>query len=421
MKDIAEDIIETDYDGLRDALSKIQYDTKTGLIVHYNDTKYEFLLNIKKDVDELLCLSSSVLKVDDLEKFHKKPLFHRLSWKFRQSTILFNDPTRYIDVDDDFTKDLQGGWSVGTYDDYFLRNIADMIVKISDFFNFSHDNILFYGSSMGGFTSLMLGTMIRDSMVMADLPQLYLLNFGHFTNKVLGKHYSKYSEEELSKVNYRFSFMELMKKENYVPDAQIFISCRPYDIDTQYLQFIGDLYNIFQINDNENNIKLVIRPIDNHQHMDKKDSIDYVNRRFDEKKMGKIKKEFQKTRKHNRNLRTKLNEKDLEIEYYSSLSSFNRLFRGFNSKAYIVFKSISSHESIGDNLRLYNLLNSDIFDLGYYLKNKNLKNTKFCSVLHPVVHYIFFGINENAIINRNLKFESNNKAELIKLLSGIKK
>lgn len=39
MKDIAEDIIETDYDGLRDALSKIQYDTKTGLIVHYNDTK----------------------------------------------------------------------------------------------------------------------------------------------------------------------------------------------------------------------------------------------------------------------------------------------------------------------------------------------------------------------------------------------
>ena len=165
MKDIAEDIIETDYDGLRDALSKIQYDTKTGLIVHYNDTKYEFLLNIKKDVDELLCLSSSVLKVDDLEKFHKKPLFHRLSWKFRQSTILFNDPTRYIDVDDDFTKDLQGGWSVGTYDDYFLRNIADMIVKISDFFNFSHDNILFYGSSMGGFTSLMLGTMIRDSML----------------------------------------------------------------------------------------------------------------------------------------------------------------------------------------------------------------------------------------------------------------
>lgn len=127
---------------------------------------------------------------------------------------------------------------------------------------------------MGGFTSLMLGTMVKGSMVLADLPQLYLLNFGHFKNKVIGKLYSQYSEEELAKVNYRFSFMEMMKMENYVPDAQIFISCRPYDIDTQYLQFISDLYELFKLENNENNIKLVIRPIDNHQHMDKRSSID---------------------------------------------------------------------------------------------------------------------------------------------------
>ena len=206
MKDISEKIIETDYDNLNEALGKIEYNKKTGLIIYYNDTKYEFLLNIKENVDELLCLSSSVLKVDDLERFHKKPLFHRLSWKFRQSTLLFNDPTRYVDVDDDFTKDLQGGWSVGTYDDYFLKNISEMIMQISDYFNISNDKILFYGSSMGGFTSLMLGTMVRDSMVLADLPQLYLLNFGHFKSKVIGKLYSDYTEEELEKVSYKFSF-----------------------------------------------------------------------------------------------------------------------------------------------------------------------------------------------------------------------
>lgn len=223
MKDISEKIIETDYDNLTEALSEVEYDKKIGLIIYYNETKYEFLLNIKKDVDELVCLSSSVLKVDDLERFHKKPLFHRLSWKFRQSTILFNDPTRYVNVDDDFTKDLQGGWSVGTYDDYFLRNIKDMILKITNYFNISNENILFYGSSMGGFTSLMLGTMVRGSMVLADLPQLYLLNFGHFTNKVIKKLYSEYSEEELSKVTYKFSFMEMMKKENYVPDAKFLL------------------------------------------------------------------------------------------------------------------------------------------------------------------------------------------------------
>lgn len=425
MKDISEKIIETDYDNLNEALGKIEYNKKTGLIIYYNDTKYEFLLNIKENVDELLCLSSSVLKVDDLEKFHKKPLFHRLSWKFRQSTLLFNDPTRYVDVDDDFTKDLQGGWSVGTYDDYFLKNISEMIMQISDYFNISNDKILFYGSSMGGFTSLMLGTMVRDSMVLADLPQLYLLNFGHFKSKVIGKLYSDYTEEELEKVSYKFSFMELMKKENYVPDAQIFISCRPYDIDTQYLQFIGDLYEIFKLENNENNIKLVIRPIDNHQHMDKKDSIAYVNRRFDEKRLqgeNSFRSEISKVRKQNRNLRGHLKEKDLAIEYYSHLSFSDRLLNGFNSRLYIIFKSISSHESIGTNFKLYNLLNnSDLFDMGHYLKNKNLKGTRFYSSLNPIVHYIFFGIKENLDISRTFKVESSDKKELLNILSEIKK
>ena len=255
-------------------------------------------------------------------------------------------------------------------------------------------------------------------MVLADLPQLYLLNFGHFTQKVIGKLYIQYSEEELAKVSYKFSFMEMMKRENYVPDAQICISCRPYDIDTQYLQFIGDLYEIFKLENNENKIKLVIRPIDNHQHMSKKDSIDYVNRRFDEKKIPEKNAEIKKTLKHSRYLRRRLNEKDLEIEYNNQLSFSNRLFRGLNSYLYIILKSLTSHESIKTNLNLYKILkNRDFFDLGYYLKNKNLKGTKFYSSLNPVIHYIFFGIHENININRKIKIESSDKEYLIKLLN----
>ena len=422
MNDIAEKIVETDYDNLKDSFKEIEFNKKIGLIVHYKDTKYEFLLNIKEGVDELLCLSSSVIKADDAERFHEKPVFHRLSWRFRQSTILFNDPTRYVDVTDDFTKDLRGGWSVGTYDDYFLENVKDIILQITAYFNITNDNILFYGSSMGGFTSLMLGTMVKGSMVLADLPQLYLLNFGHFTEKVIGKLYSDYSEEELAEVGYRFSFVEMMKRENYVPDAVICISCRPYDIRTQYTQFIGDLYTIFQLDDNENNIKLFIRPIDNHQHMDKKDSIDFVNKRFEEKNHEQNMNELRHSRKRIRNLKTVIDEKTLESEYYSSLSFFNRLFRGFNSYVYIILKSLASHESIGTNLKLYNLLkNPNIFDLGYYLKNKNLKNGKFYSTLNPAVHYIFFGIHEKVRINRNITVDSTDKKDLVNILAEFDK
>ena len=43
MKDICEKVIETDYDNLNEALGEIEYNIKTGLIIFYNDTKYEFL------------------------------------------------------------------------------------------------------------------------------------------------------------------------------------------------------------------------------------------------------------------------------------------------------------------------------------------------------------------------------------------
>ena len=157
MEDIVEKIIETDYNKLNNALNNVEYGKLTGLVVYYKDVKYEFLLDIKEGVEEFICQSSSVLKADDLERFHKRPLYHRFSWKFRQSRVLFNDPTRYVDVDDDFTKDLHGGWGVGTYNDYFLENIKDIVLKITAYYNITNDNILFYGSNMGGFTSLMLG------------------------------------------------------------------------------------------------------------------------------------------------------------------------------------------------------------------------------------------------------------------------
>ena len=422
MEEIVEKIIETDFDELDNALNQVEYGKLIGLIVHFNGVKYEYLLDIKKGVNEFICQSSSIINKEKLERFHNRPLFHRFSWKFKQSRVLFNDPTRYVDVDDDFSKDLQGGWGVGTYDDYYLENIKDMVLIIAHHFGITDDNILFYGSSMGGFTSLMLGTMVKGSMVLADLPQLYLLNFGHFTYKVIGKLYSEYSEEELDKVKYRFSFLEMMKKQNYVPDAQIFISCRPFDIDTQYIQFISDLYDLFKLEDKDNKIKLFIRTIDNHQHMTKQDSIKYIDMRFEEKKLLNDTSYCNKVKRRNVYLNSVVKEKDLTLNYFYQLSLFNRIFKGFNSYVYIILKSLMSHESISQNLKLYDLLkNPALFDLGYYLSQKNLKGSKFYSYLNPSLHYIFFGINENIFPSRTLKFKCNDKEELLSFINEINK
>lgn len=150
--------------------------------------------------------------------------------------------------------------------------------------------------------------------------------------------------------------------------------------------------------------------------------INYVNRRFDDRKLEDKNLEIEKSLKRNRYLKTRLTENDLEVKYYSQLSFSNKLFGGLNSYVYLILKSISSHQSISTNLNLYKILkNSDFFDLGYYLKNKNLKGTRFYSGLNPILHYIFFGINENISINRKLNVESGDKKELLKLLGEMKK
>ncbi|WP_405303703.1 hypothetical protein [Methanobrevibacter sp.] len=285
MKGIVKYIIETDYDNLVESLKEVEYGVKVGLIVNYNDTKYEFLLNIKENSEECICLSSSVITPERRERFHLRPVFHRLSWEFDQSAIFYNDPTRYAGSTDEIVNDPRGGWGVGKFDDYFLRNIKDMVIKIVDYYGIAHKNILFYGSSMGGFKSLMLGTMVRDSMVLADLPQLNLLNYRTFVENVIDTIYKDYSKEELETINYRFSVIDMMKKENYVPDAFINISCRPYDIKSQYSWFINQLNELVDIEDNDNNIQLQVRPIPGHYPMSNELSMEYINRRFAQRKL----------------------------------------------------------------------------------------------------------------------------------------
>ena len=72
MKVIVKYIIETDYDNLVESLKEVEYGVKVGLIVNYNDTKYEFLLNIKENSEECMCLSSSVITPESRERFQFK-------------------------------------------------------------------------------------------------------------------------------------------------------------------------------------------------------------------------------------------------------------------------------------------------------------------------------------------------------------
>ena len=140
------------------------------LKVDFNNIIYEFLINIKSHSDKLIVLGSGTLHESKLIEYENKPYYNRWSWDFNESFICYNDPSRYL------SNKIQGLWGVGTEEEYYLENIKNIILKIASKLNVYNENILFYGSSMGGFMSLMLATMVKQSTALADIPQFNLIH-----------------------------------------------------------------------------------------------------------------------------------------------------------------------------------------------------------------------------------------------------
>ena len=217
MEKIVQKIIRLDFEEIQ--FFDFPKNEVVGLIVDYHDgVKYEFLLNLKND-DKLLVIGSG-LRGNQSEIDKMRPVFHRWSWRFQQSTLFYNDPTSYIH------NDLEGGWGVGTSDNYYLKNISLIIKEIADNIFVDNHDIIFYGSSQGGFMSLVLSIFFKNSIAIAEVPQFDL---SLFDERNCWENLKKYcfkglSEDEIKK-NYasRIDIIELIKEENYIPNAYLIL------------------------------------------------------------------------------------------------------------------------------------------------------------------------------------------------------
>lgn len=125
MEELVEKIIECEINNI--PFSEIPIDERFGLIVYKNKVKYEFLIHLKSTSQNLICLGSGALNGVDLERFKQKPRFNRQSWKIKESTVFYNDPTRYLD------DNILGGWGIGEPEDWYLDNIKGIIQKLLNF------------------------------------------------------------------------------------------------------------------------------------------------------------------------------------------------------------------------------------------------------------------------------------------------
>jgi len=204
------------------------------LQINHNNIKYEFLVRFSSKNKNLICLGSGAY---DPRKF-SPPVYSRHGWQneFKESVIYYNDPTLYN------APDLFLGWGIGKNEEWYLLVIADIIRILAHKKGIKNNDILFFGSSGGGFTSIILSTLLKNSEVIVNNPQIFCQNYANF-NFILSRCFDNLGVEDiLKKHKHRIDVVEMFKHENYMPKLTYIVNINSeVDFNGQFIPFINNL------------------------------------------------------------------------------------------------------------------------------------------------------------------------------------
>lgn len=194
----------------------IKNDTMYVLRVLKDNVPYEYLINRKSNSDKLIVFNNGAIAGGNVNV----PVFQRHSWanKIKTSSVFCMDPTIYID---DY---LQTGWGVGKNENYYLENSSLILKTIIEKMNISLDNTVIYGTSAGGYLSIIMGIYLKGAKVVADNAQLDTTRwiFKEALDSVITFCFDNVSDS--LKYKERFSIIEAFKKSGYVPKIYLHVN-----------------------------------------------------------------------------------------------------------------------------------------------------------------------------------------------------
>jgi len=168
------------------------------------------------------------------------PVFQRWSWAedIDASVLILNDPTL-------FGNTLKLGWWQGNEDLYAMSSACEFIKMVTDKLGYSLKDILLFGSSAGGFVSLMIAGQLKGSMAIVNNPQTNLLEYHekHIQLLLQTKFRDMSKQEAFSLYPTRFSVMESFKAMQYIPKIVYYQNSKDsFHFEYHYLPFIQALY-----------------------------------------------------------------------------------------------------------------------------------------------------------------------------------
>lgn len=101
------------------------------------------------------------------------PVYQRKSWLdcFDCNVLILQDPTLYL------TPTLRLGWAQGLKSHNPMATFVKIIRKVRTLLDIQNNNVVFFGSSAGGFVSLFLGGYFKGSTVVVNNPQTDIFRY----------------------------------------------------------------------------------------------------------------------------------------------------------------------------------------------------------------------------------------------------
>ncbi|WP_156096049.1 glycosyl transferase family 2 [Methanobacterium sp. SMA-27] len=293
--------------------TKFPLDELFSLEVNNNNVKYEFIIRFSSINKNLICFGSGAYEPEKISP----PIYRRHSWesKFEESVIYYNDPTLYIDPE------LYIGWGIGKIDDWYLLVIADIIQILARKNNITPENMLFFGSSGGGFTAIMLSTFIKNSSVIVNNPQIFLTNYAkRHLNQMINSCFDNLDlETVLEQYGHRIDIVKCFEHQQYMPNLTYIVnSDSKNDILNHFIPFIESLV-LFKYFNERVKILLYKNEKGHDGQLDPNETIKLIKNHFIEKNDISNKKQLniaEKDPKHiNKQLQNNTNKKPNKITY----------------------------------------------------------------------------------------------------------
>lgn len=219
------------------------------LEVKKDNVKYEYLINRKIDNDKLIVFNNGAIAGGNV----KVPVFQRHSWAsmLKTSSVFCMDPTLYVN-------DLSVGWGVGKNEDYYLENSSLILKTIIQKMNIKLEDTVIYGTSAGGFLSIIMGIYLKGAKVVADNTQLDVSNWAFISAVDYVMEYCFDNIGTALKYPERFNVVEAFIKYNYVPKIYLHVNlCSKVDNSMQLAPFLEKIETMKNVTE-YNNIEVIL-------------------------------------------------------------------------------------------------------------------------------------------------------------------